>query len=368
MNFLSPRPLWPPSPLIDLAAGVEPRSFELSPELVAMAADHRMVGLLWSWAREHAPESEMRSRIAISDLRVQAHSSRLWALLESCILRLGEAGIEAASIKGPITEARWYSRPGERLSSDVDLWLSPYQIDRAGDALTILQPDHPWAPLFDDLAASGVVQTVTLDVDGIEVDLHVDLLKTGLPTLQAREIWDATEHFKLPGGTTVPVLDSAAALFHFLIHLNRDRFQRLLGYADIVRIVDSGVNWDRLIGLAEGEGLATSTFCSLDVVHSDVRLPRPPDVALASGPRSYLWRLTWPRRVRLRGTEGRSRFRHRQLLIPALANRSVSAVGRVFALELVPPAPILGLRAGAGERLHRMRIRAAVLIDRRRKS
>lgn len=369
LKFFSPRPPWPPPPLIDLAAGVDPGPFDLTPELVAIAADHRMSGLLWSWAQEHAPESELRSQVAIRDLRIQAHLTRVWALLESCVMRLDEAGIEVASIKGPITEARWYSRPGERPSSDVDLWLSPHQTDRAGDALTILQPDHPWAPFFGDLASSGLVQTVTLTVDDIEVDLHLDLLKTGLSNLQASEIWDAAESFELPGGTIVPVLDSAAALFHFLIHLNKDRFQRLLGYADIVRIVDSGINWDRLIALVEGEGLATPAFSSLEVVRSDLGRQRTFGVPIASGLRSRLWRLTWPRRVRLRGSEGRRRFRHRQLLIPALANRSARTVGRLYALELAPPEPILRLRATkSGRRPSPVRTRVAKLVDRRRKA
>lgn len=369
MSFLGPRPPWPPPPLIDLAAGADPGHFELTPELVATAADHRMSGLLWSWAREHAPDSEMRSLIAFRDLGIQAHLSRVWSLLESCILRLGEAGIGVASIKGPITESRWYSRPGERPSSDVDLWLSPHQIDRAGDALTILQPDHPWTPFFGELASFGQVETVTLRVEGIEVDLHLDLLKTGLPTIQANEIWEGCQSFELPGGTIVPVLDSAAALLHFLIHLNKDRFQRLLSYADIVRIIDSGVHWERLIALAEGEGLVTSVSCSLEAVRSDLGTERPLGVPIASGLRSRLWRLIWPRRVRLRGIEGRRNFRHRQLLIAALANRSAGEVGRAYSLKFVPPEPVLRLRATkGGRRFSGMRTRAAILVDRRRRA
>lgn len=367
VSIFSRRPPWPPRPLLDLAAGIDPGPFDLTPQLVAIALDHRMGGLLWSWARDHAQEGDLRSAVAVRDLRTQAHSARVWGLLESCVQRLSEVGIEVASIKGPTTEARWYSRPGERPTSDVDLWLSPYQIDRAGDALATLQPDHPWAPVFGDLAADGVVQTVTLKVDDIEVDLHIDLFKTGLRTLQAPAIWDATRHFELPGGTMVPVLDSAAALFHFLIHLNKDRFQRLLGYADIVRIVDSEIDWDRLIALATGEGLATPAFAALEVVYSDVGLPLPSNAPASSGPRSWLWRLIWTRRVRLRGMEGRRQFRRRQLLIPALADRSVTEVAAVYALEVAPPEPVLRLSATvSGGWASRLRTWVATVLDRRR--
>ena len=57
---------------------------------------------------------------------------RVRSLLGKCVLQLGQAGIDVASIKGPITESRWYDREGERPCSDVDLWLSPHQFDRAG--------------------------------------------------------------------------------------------------------------------------------------------------------------------------------------------------------------------------------------------
>lgn len=367
VSVIGRRAPWPPPPLIGLAAGLDPGPFDLTGELVTIAAEHRMTGLLWSWVQENAPEGDLRSEVAIRDLRAQAHLTRVWSLLEWCVRRLRDAGIDVASIKGPITEARWYSRPGERPSSDVDIWLSPHQIDRAGDALTILQPDHPWAPFFGDLAAAEVVQTVTLKVDGIEVDLHVDLLKTGLPTVQALEIWDAAEHFELPGGTVVPVLDSAAALLHFLIHLNKDRFQRLLGYADVIRIVDAGIDWDRLIALADGEGLATPVFASLDMIYRDLRLSRPRDAPTPSGPRSWVWRLAWPHRIRLRGLEGRRRFRYRELLIPALTSRRVAELGRVYALEFAPPEPVLGVRATVrGRRESAVRTWIAAALDQRR--
>jgi len=336
-----PRPLWPPQPLIDLAAGRDPEHFELTEDLLAIAADHRMTGLLWSWARTNAPDTELKSQLAVRDLQTQAHLLRVWTLLESTVLRLRAADIDVASIKGPITESRWFERAGERPCSDVDLWLSPYQLDRAGDALRLLQPDHPWCQFFGELALAGEVQTVTLKVDGIEIDLHLDLLKTGLPMLHSKEVWDSTQRFELPGGTEVRVLDPASALFHLLVHLNKDRFQRLLGYADIARIADQEVDWSRLGQLAKIEGLQVSVALSLETVDADLMRPQNAEATRTSGIRASMWRTIWRRNIRLLGSAGRTRLRHRQLWIALMARRPLGDRAKALNCELFPPRAVL---------------------------
>lgn len=329
------RPPWPPALLIDLAADREPQSQDLTREIVDIALDHRMGGLLWSWAQSRPVDEALKGRLALADLRVQAHMVRVWSLLESSVGRLVEAGIEVASLKGPTAEARWYARPGERPSSDVDLWLSPYQVDRAGDALRLLQPDHPWEPFFDELAAQGRVQTVTLDVGGVEVDLHLDLLKTGLTTRQSTLYWDACEWWDLSGGMRVRVLDPTTSLLLFLVHLNKDRFQRLLGYADVVRVVNSGADLDRLRVYATREGLGASVGASLGAVSTDLGM-----AWLDMPPGSRTWRAVWRRSIRLRGSEGRRRFRRRALGIVALSDRGVGERSAALWQSVVPPAQV----------------------------
>jgi len=342
MPFVRSRPPWPPQPLIDLAAGRDPGHIELTPELLEAAFEHRMGGLLWSYAKARVPCDDLTRRLAAHDLRAQAHLMRLRSLLGWCVVELSQAGIDVASFKGPITESRWYDRTGERPCSDVDLWLSPHQLDRAGDALEVLQPDHPWVAFFGDLALAGAVQTVTLKVEGIEVDLHLDLLKTGLPTVGQDEIWERTEWFELGDGTSVRVLDPATALFHFLVHLNKDRFQRLLGYADAARIIDGGVDWRVFDALARSEGLERCAAQSYAVVVSDLRRP---DLAVGLVPHGVCaaaWSVLWRRHIRLWGTEGRRRFRWRQLSIVLLAeHRSLRVRSSALLRELFPPTEVL---------------------------
>jgi hypothetical protein len=334
-----------PQLLLDLAAGRDPQSAVLDASVVKLANEHRLTGLLWTWARDHLADVEMKTKLAQRDLYVQAHLVRVWKVLEESVARLAAAGIEVATIKGVTAEARWYRRRGERPCSDVDLLLSPHQFDHVAKAVQLLEPDHPGVSYVAPLAAAGRIQGVTTHVDGLEVDLHFDLLKLGIPTRQSSEVWSLTSAYLLPGGASVRVLDDTTALAHLLVHLNKDRFQRLLGYADIARIIASGrVDWQRLERFARGEGIIVSTFRTLEVVLGELSLQWPAELERPSGPRARLWNVIWRPGIRLRGAEGRLRFRKRQDWIALLARRRALEALGWWLREMWPPAPVVAVR------------------------
>lgn len=334
-----------PPLLLDLAAGREPRSAVIDDRMVRLAREHRLTGLLWTWARQHLSDVELMTQLAQNDLYVQAHLVRVWKVLEESVARLAAAGIEVATIKGVTAEARWYGRRGDRPCSDVDLLLSPHQLDRVSETVRLLEPDHPWVSHVAQLTASGRIQTVTTHVDGIEVDLHFDLLKLGIPTRQSSEVWNLTSPYPLPGGGSVRVLDDSTALVHLLVHLNKDRFQRLLGYADIARVITSDrVDWKRVAQFARGEGITSSTFRTLEVVLDELSLPWPVELKRPGGPRARLWNVIWSPGIRLRGTEGRLRFRRRQDWIALLARGRALEALRWWFREMWPPAPVVAVR------------------------
>ena len=336
----SPHPL--PPLLYDLAAGRNGTSASVDAHLLSMAREHRLTGLLWTWARENVADVELKSALAQHDLFVQAHLGRVWEVLEASVARLSAAGIEVATIKGVTSEARWYDRRGERPCSDVDLLLAPHQLDLVAEAVRLIEPDHPWASDVASMAATGRIQAVTTHLDGLEVDVHLDLLKVGVPTRQSIEMWELTTPYPLPGGGSVRVLDDTTALLHLLVHLNKDRFQRLLGYADVVRIMAAGrVDWARLERFAHGEGIAMSAFRTLEVVLDELSLPWPVELERPSGFRARVWNLIWRENIRLRGSEGRLRFRRRQDWIPFLARGRRLEALRWWLREMWPPGPIV---------------------------
>ena len=334
-----------PPLLIDLAAGSSPSPTEIDDRLVKLANEHGLTGLLWSWARDNLADLERKEELAQNDLYIQAHLVNVWKVLDESVAQLTAAGIEVATVKGVTAGERWYDRRGDRPCSDVDLLLAPNQLERATDAVRILDLGHPWGEHVSELATTGRIQTVTTHVDGLEVDLHFDLFKIGIPTRASRDIWDRTTPFPLPHGGTVRVLDDTTALLHFLVHINKDRFQRLLGYADVARIIATGrVDWTLARRVAEREGLTVPAFRTLDVVLDRLELPWPVELDRPTGMRVGLWNLIWRPGIRLRGAEGRLRFRRRGDWIAFLARGRMLEALRWWLREMWPPSSAVNAR------------------------
>lgn len=303
--------------LLDLAAGRGLPDIGDPAELCRSAREHRMWGLLWTRVQDER-DHQAWWELAALDLLHSQQRARLWAMLEQVATRLAETGVEVTTVKGVTTEARWYARPGERPCGDVDVLISPRDWPRAREIVESLQPGHVLSPDVNRLVGKGLLQSIDLVVDGVSVDLHFDVLKLGVPARQNDLIWERTLPFALPSGTRVRVLDPETALVHLLVHLNKDRFRWLLGYADVARLLNrQELDWEFIESFSRIEALDVSVRLALQVVVETLGLPRacPP---VAGGPPSALWRYLWRPAVRLQGDLGVVRFRHRQDVIPLL--------------------------------------------------
>jgi hypothetical protein len=310
--------------LFELAARRLPESVAPSDadELVRSAIEHRMHGILWSSVSQGAirlpPEATWL--LAATDLAVRDHHERLWRVLHDVQQRLAQLGVRTAAAKGVAAEMRWYGRIGERPCRDIDLLLEPGAEDRTADIIAELQPAHS---LRTEIAASvraGTLQSVDLDVDGVAIDLHADLLKVEIPTRGSRALWSRTHLLDGPTSSAVRAIDAETSLIHFAIHLNKDRFARLLGYADIARLMaGESLDWDFIREFVSGEGLRIPVFNSLHAVSAALQLPPPPVPREDRGFRARAWHRLWPAHRRLCGYVGLGTGQHRQLWIPWLA-------------------------------------------------
>jgi hypothetical protein len=275
-----------------------------------------MIGLVWNRVKagELVLEPDDHRNLAAESLKTEFRHHQLSAALSHASERLLENGIEVATFKGVAAEQRWYDQVGDRPCWDVDLLLAPHNLDRAGELIEILQPKMRNDGRLQRLVDSGALQTIDIEFDGVVLDLHFDLFKLGFRSRQQKLLWERSLMVSLPGGESVRALDGEISLIFSLLHLNRDRFAKLLGFAEVVRIVErQEIDWDFVEAFVEVEGLETSHRLALGVVCETLGIEPPVPVATA-GWRSKAWSALWPPEQRLLGEEGRLSFGRRSVL------------------------------------------------------
>lgn len=334
----------PHQALIELAAGRPlPRRVPDPALLVRSAIEHRVDGLLWRAVQEgqiSMPASEQRVLAGLS-LRTRARNARLWDVLEETTTLLAAEGIEVASAKGVTSESRWYEQAGTRPALDLDLFLRPDHLKRAREVVEIIQPSHALVESVADLARTGRLQSIDIRFRGVDVDLHFDILKFEIETKQNELIWDRTELVPTPNGGIVRVLDPEMSLILALLHLNKDRFAYLLGFVDVVRIIEQErLDWAFVDRFLRVEGIESHIYSALDVIFETLHLETP-EHPVQSGWRSAFWKRLWPEQMRLNGDVGRVSNRRRKYLIGATARgRSLEAAWRRLQ-RMFPPKELL---------------------------
>lgn len=328
--------------MIDLAAGRSPDVESLTSELVDSAIEHRMEGLLYSWATaENRLGSDAGNTLAATETRNWARNE----LLATHAVRLeadaAAHGVEICFMKGVVLESQIYSRRGERPTSDLDVIVRGGSTRDISAWVESLQPRHRWIPQLETLISGGHIQAIDLSVAGVQVDLHFDPLKLEIVGSRAASDLLARVVKRDIGVGTVTGLDAEASLVLALLHLNKDRFRRLIGFADAQRLVDRVRDWDWIIDYARAERLTTPLLASLDVVSNSLGTA-PHRVSSGSTVDRRLWNRVWPERTRLLGYQGAVRYRYRQMLIPLFDPRrwreAMVGAGR----RLFPPRPLVG--------------------------
>lgn len=361
--------------LIELAEGRTRLVAEDHGRLVESALEHRMHGLLWSAVQRGDLELEPAARTPLVEslLEVRAHHHRLWKSIASLVDRLDDAGIDVAVAKGTPIEAQWYDAAGERPCGDIDLLVAPHAQCRVGDLVGLLAPQHPLAQEIQSLVDNGALQSIELEVGGVFVDVHVDLFKLGVPSRQRESIWDRTRPMARPDGGSVRVPDAETTLVLLLVHLNKDRFRRLLGYVDVARVLDrSTLDWAAVETIVRSDGLDVAVWSSLAAVLEKLRrveVAAPGSVQRPTGVRAALWSRLWRDDVRLLGDLGEVRYRYRQAVLPMLATGRAGEAARWWARRLVPDPALVAYRNPGRGRHYATRIirgRFARLAARRR--
>jgi len=337
---------YPHPALIELAAGRPLPVVEDLDRLLESAMEHRMTGLLWARAEagELKGDEQWERALAMLTLRNEAHHRHLWEALERVAGKLAKTGVQIAAFKGVTAEARWFDRIGERPCYDIDILVDPAATDRADSIAACLDPDHPLIGHFQELLGYGLVQALGFEVGNVNIDLHFDLFKLGIPSRTSRLVWERTQQLGTPSGGSVRVLDPETALVHRLVSINRDRFRYLLAYAEIARIISSEPDLHAVQDLARVEGLGVIVNKSLAAVLSTLGLPTE-DIPRPQGWRARAWDHLWRPKTRLLGETSTAEYARRgYLLMPALATDRTGEALRWIATNLFPPRSHLDFR------------------------
>jgi hypothetical protein len=339
-------PANPPRPhpaLIEVAAGRGLPTITDPMPMVRSAFEHGMAGLLLTEVEltDQAWRRPVLGLLRARQASVVAWHQRLWSGLESIVAVLDEIGVEVAVAKGIAAEARWYSRLGDRPCSDLDLLISPADTGRIDDIIAAVEPSHPLCGRTRRLAERGFLHSIDLEHEGVPIDLHWDILKLGVASRNRAVIWERTVEFALPNDGMTRALDPESSYVLFLVHLNKNRFRRLLGFVDVARVYDQGqLDGDAVDRLIRIDGLETSAHASWNTVVDTLGLAARPR-RVKPEIRAAVWHVAWRPSIRLRGAESMRRFRHREHLIAVLIpGRAVEAV-QWWLRRRFPPAELL---------------------------
>ena len=291
------------------------------------------------WSGQVNLTTEAERLLTAADLSNVAHHGHLWSALVAARDALGAEGISIATLKGVASEARWYSRTGERPCADLDLWLAPDDVDRIERVLEVMAPEYPTPGLAATLVHARQLQHIHFEWRGVTVDLHLDPLKLGVWTRQLDEVWRTTTHVGAPDGTSVRVLSPEVALIASLTHLNKDAFATLGAYVEVARIASTpDLDWDIVARFLRVEGLQICVGKSMQSVATVLDIAAP--IESGFGLRSRLWDVAWRPDHRLGGAE-RDRSSKRQALMPALMPGRLGDAAREWGRVLVPSRALL---------------------------
>ncbi|NND02655.1 MAG: hypothetical protein HKN91_07700 [Acidimicrobiia bacterium] len=329
---------YPHPALIEIAAGRPGGVVADQATFVESALEHRMAGLAFEAAHGGDVEIDSAARRALAGAKLAgaAHNARVEAAAAGLVKRMRDQGWDGAVFKGIATAKRWYPEPGTRPTADVDLLLSPGTSNQIDEVLAHFAPTHGLAGKAQRLFDAGRIQSIDFEWDDVWIDVHTDPIKVGIDLPGIAAMWGRLDKIEL-AGVEVSVLDSEATLLQAAVHLQKDRFSRLHGFADIARIAAAGLDWEWVQGFADELGLRIHFNEALRVVSDVLAVDLPYDRSV----KSRLWRAIWSERTRLRGDVGLTRKVRTHYWIPmTMPGRRADAV-RWWSRIVIPPGDIV---------------------------
>ena len=259
------------------------------PALVDAARAHGMLGVIGWMLERHGISVPPDVAHEIDRYRAVA---RVWhghqvQVLEAVLACLQPHAIRAAPLKGPWLAMRYYGDPADRQAVDLDVLVSPADLDASVNALVAEGWEVAQGP-----AASYARQH----------HHHLQLTRSGAPPLElhfraragfgtvfeAAPLLDRASETRTPGGHRVYTLGAEDELIYLAVHAAAHGFERLLWLFDLklLRRAHPSLDWRLVADRAADMGAKAPVAFACRLMQERLRMPAPQLRALiAAGPR-----------------------------------------------------------------------------------
>ncbi len=217
-------------------------------EFVALAHHHRVYPTIQAQCAEHPllPEqvkqwlTQKYNRNAFTMLQLSGQMQHLSALL-------GERGIRALQLKGPVLAQLLYGDLSRRTSKDLDVLVPMEQAQQAEELLlelgyvktqSVPRTTHNWRWRYNH-------ESYTDERTGVEIELHWRLNGDAGKEQGFEELWSRRQTLAF-GGTDVHMLGMEDLLIYLAVHGARHAWFRLRWLVDIDRLTRSNLDWSLL--------------------------------------------------------------------------------------------------------------------------
>lgn len=276
--------------------------------VVSIAARHRVAA--------HVRDAASREALALPERAASALQKTEFIRLattmaiDAALRRLGDAfgaaGVPFIVLKGPALARSIYPRRGLRPYGDLDLTVQDrHQVAAVGTLL-----DQGFREVR--YAAEDARRQHTEHLHGcaafhrqfesadrqVLVELHTDPLQLGLQTSCEAARWQRA--VPIPDFQNSLMLCPEDQIVHLSTHVHKHGFDRLIWLKDLdrlIRVKQTGINWDLVAHIARDEGVLGSVWYSLYLSQVLLSAPVPPAVLRSMRPAlavRLLYRQVWP--------------------------------------------------------------------------
>jgi hypothetical protein len=180
---------------------------------------------------------------------------------------LAKAGLRAVALKGPVLAERLYGDPSLRYSSDLDILVSPHDLEPTSDLLQSLGYQERGGP-YGRYERSHTHNLSFFHARHPLVELHFHLLVEFGVTVPAEDFLSRAVPYRAQDGTDCWVLSPADEAFYLCLHAVHHEFARFCWLYDIWTLVrlHPGLDWDDVYARAEQGGVRQALCFSLELL------------------------------------------------------------------------------------------------------